>query len=319
MIPCRTQIVFPCIFSESALNVGFRSFFVRQKFHGQYHLVMMNNKLLHEANKTLCDLRRKQARMSQQLDALRPFEGWVLIKESRKRSGITYYDVTRKGSKKKTYLGNERHEQVLGVKRYRYARKALKILDDDIELLDTLLSNYVQPDYNTINNMLPETYRTDLHSAGGSEAVMPQEAIEWKRRLEGEKAKYPPYKPEQLKHPALDGTMMRSKSEVIIANILILAGIPFVYEVPIFINGNMMLPDFTILSLIDLKSEIIIEHQGMVYVEEYANKFIRSLKLYLQSEWVPNKNLFFTFDNAKEILDPNQVMSILRNHVDPSL
>ena len=81
----------------------------------------------------------------------------------------------------------------------------------------------------------------------------------------------------------------------------------------------MLLPDFRILSLIDLKTVIIIEHQGMVFVDDYADKFIRSLKLYLKSEWTPNNNLFFTFDNAKETLDVRQVMSVLRKHISPDL
>ena len=139
-------------------------------------------------------------------------------------------------------------------------------------------------------------------------------------RLREEKDKYPPFKPEQLKHPVLDESKVRSKSEVIISNILLAAGIPFVYEVPIFIDGKMLLPDFRILSLIDLKTEIIIEHQGMIFVDEYAQKHIRSVKLYLKSdEWVPNKNLFFTFDDAKETLDVQQVISILRKYVKPTI
>jgi len=280
---------------------------------------MMKNILLHEANETLCELHRKRIRLSQQFDSLRPYEGWLLRKEGKKRSALAYYDVIRKDSGKKTYLGGEKHEQVLAIKRYRYAGKALEVLDRDIELLDSLVRNYIQPDYDTINSLLPATYRTDLRSPGLSTASMPPEAVEWKKRLEAEKAKYPPYKPEQLKHPAMDGTMMRSKSEVIIANMLIQAGIPFVYEAPLFINGKNVLPDFTILSLIDLKTEIIIEHQGMIFVDEYANKFIRSLRLFLQTDWIPNKNLFFTFDNAQETIDPGQVLSILRKYVDPSL
>ena len=280
---------------------------------------MKNSRLIHEVHETLSDLQRKRMRMARQLDLLSPYKGWTLKKESRKRSGLTYYDVIRKGSNRKAYLGGENHEQVLNIKRLRYATKALAIFDHDIDLLESLIREYIEPDYNTINNLLPTTYQTDIRSQAHSDAGMPQEAIEWKRRLEEEKAKYPPYNPEQLKHPALDGTMMRSKSEVIIANILLLAGIPFVYEAPLFINGKNVLPDFTILSLIDLKTEIIIEHQGMVFVDEYADKFIRSLKVYLQSDWVPNKNLFFTFDNARETLDPEQVLSILRKHVSPSM
>ena len=283
------------------------------------HFPMMNSGLLHEANETLNDLRRKQTRLTRQLDSLKAYDGWVLKKEGKKGNRHIYYDVIRKGSDKKTYLGGEKHEQVLNIKRYRYAKKALKVLDLDIKLLEYLINNYVLPDYNTINCLLPSTYQTDLQIQGLPAAGLPTEAIEWKRLLEEEKAKYPPYKPEQLRHPALDGTMMRSKSEVIIANILLLAGIPFVYEVPISINGKKLLPDFRILSLIDLRTEIIIEHQGMVFADEYADKFIRSLKLYLQSDWIPNQNLFFTFDNARGILDPQQVLTILRKFVDPSL
>ena len=112
---------------------------------------------------------------------------------------------------------------------------------------------------------------------------------------------------------------MRSKSEVIIANIMLMAGIPFVYEVPMFIDRQMILPDFKILSLVDLKTVIIIEHQGMVFVDDYADKFMRSLKQYLKTEWIPNQNLFFTFDNARETLDVRQVTSILRKHIQPDL
>ena len=280
---------------------------------------MMNNGLLHEANEALLDLKRKHTRLTSQLESLKQFSGWNLSTEGKRPSGRVYYDVTLKGSRKKSYLGGEKHKQVLNVKRYRYAEKALSILDNDIRLLESLIEDYVTPDYSTINDLLPMTYRTNLETGDVSPSGMPAEAIKWMKRQKEEKAKYPPYKPEQLKHRAMDGTMMRSKSEVIIANMLIQAGIPFVYEVPISINGEMLLPDFTILSLIDLKTVIIIEHQGMVFLESYANKFIKSLKLYLQSEWIPNKNLFFTFDDARETLDPRQVTTILRKFIDPSL
>ena len=106
---------------------------------------------------------------------------------------------------------------------------------------------------------------------------------------------------------------------MIIANILFQADIPYVYEAPLFVNGKNILPDFTILSLIDLENVIIIEHQGMVFVDEYAAKFIRSLKTYLQTDWIPNENLFFTFDDARETINTRQVISILRKHIKPSI
>ena len=272
---------------------------------------MKNSRLIHEVHETLSDLQRKRMRMARQLDLLSPYKGWTLKKESRKRSGLTYYDVIRKGSNRKAYLGGENHEQVLNIKRLRYATKALAIFDHDIDLLESLIREYIEPDYNTINNLLPTTYQTDIRSQAHSDAGMPQEAIEWKRRLEEEKAKYPPYNPEQLKHPALDGTMMRSKSEVIIANILLLAGIPFVYEAPLFINGKNVLPDFTILSLIDLKTEIIIEYVGRMDLSDYRGNFARRIGRYLDSGYTPGVNLFFVFSKNDGYIDSTQITKVI--------
>ncbi|WP_242115564.1 AAA family ATPase [Sphingomonas lacusdianchii] len=48
-------------------------------------------------------------------------------------------------------------------------------------------------------------------------------------------------------HEALSGDMVRSKSEVIIANLLHQAGIPFTYEEPLYAeDGTFYLPDFTL-------------------------------------------------------------------------
>ena len=282
---------------------------------------MAKSGIIHEAKNVLRDLKRMRDRMGRQLDGLSNYDGWVLCKEGQKQAGHDYYDVIRPGAKRKTYLGSDRSEDVLNVKRFRYALKAIDVLNSNISLLENLIANYIAPDYGHINDLLPATYRTDLAKAAAHSYThdMPPEAVAWMENLKIEKAKYPLYRPEQLKHPAMDGTMMRSKSEVIIANILLLSGISFVYEAPLFVSGRNILPDFTILSLIDLKSEIIIEHQGMVFVEEYADKFIRTLKTYLQTEWIPNENLFFTFDDARGTLDPRQVISILRQHIKPSI
>src|SRR3546814_20190696 len=48
-------------------------------------------------------------------------------------------------------------------------------------------------------------------------------------------------------HEALSGDKVRSKSEVIIANLHHQAGIPFTYEEPLYAeDGSFFLPDFTL-------------------------------------------------------------------------
>lgn len=282
----------------------------------------MNTSLIHEAKTILADLKNTKHRMDRQLSSLDSYSAWRLKRNSAKQSKHCYYDVILPGSKKSKYLGNESNENVLNVKRYRYAKKTVEIIETDIEVLESLIRNYISPDYSNINSRLPATYRTSLTADNSDEAfstTLPSEAIKWIQDLKKEKDKYPPYKSEQLKYEALDGTKMRSLGEVIIANFLLMAGIPFVYEVPMRINGELVLPDFRILSLIDLRTVIIIEHQGMIFTEEYPYKYIRSLRLYLRSDLVINQDLFFTYTDENGKFDMRQLTSIIRQFVKPSI
>lgn len=63
--------------------------------------------------------------------------------------------------------------------------------------------------------------------------------------------------------------MVRSKSEVIIANMLFERDIPFLYEVPLYApDGTFYLPDFTITA----RGETWYwEHLGLLDREEYRN------------------------------------------------
>ena len=72
-------------------------------------------------------------------------------------------------------------------------------------------------------------------------------------------------------HESLVGYMVRSKSEVIIANLLAASKIPFRYEVPLFASdGSFYLPDFTI----DWRGrKMFWEHLGMLSVPEYKKKW----------------------------------------------
>ena len=285
-------------------------------------IIIMNTSLIHEAKTVLADLRNTKHRLDNQLASLDSYASWKLKQNSAKRSKHCYYDVILPDSKKRKYLGNESNETVLNVKRYRYAQKAVEILETDIDVLEHLIRNFISPDYSNINSSLPATYRTNLTNNNSDEAfsaALPPEASKWIKSLKKEKAQHPLYKPEQLKFEALDGTKMRSQGEVIIANFLLMAGIPFVYEVPMKINGELVLPDFRILSLLDLKSVIIIEHQGMIFSEEYTFKYIRSLRLYLQSDLVINQDLFFTFTDEKGRFDIRQLTSIIKQFVKPSI
>jgi ATP-dependent DNA helicase RecQ len=75
------------------------------------------------------------------------------------------------------------------------------------------------------------------------------------------------------------GDKVRSKSEVIIANLLFQHGIKYEYELPLeFGNGETIKPDFTIF-LSDTK-KIYWEHLGMLGTETYDETWLYKMKIY---------------------------------------
>lgn len=268
----------------------------------------MSKTLLYETKQVLAELKSLRGSVEKSRRRHMRYESTTLINSCHKGSSRQQYYFRKKGMPAKKYLGTGKSEAVRNIKAARYCKMLLDVIDKDIRLLETVEQEYVMPDHDSINRLLPKVYRTDSLPVSMQSS---QAAAEWKKKMEEEKAKYAPFMPEELVHEAKDGTMMRSLSEVMIANYLISLGITFVYELPMTVNGKRKWPDFTILSPVDNKTVIIIEHQGAMGSEEYQAKFLRTILFYLGTNLVPNKDVFFTFNHLNRKLDLRQIDCIL--------
>lgn len=86
-------------------------------------------------------------------------------------------------------------------------------------------------------------------------------------------------------HEALSGDMLRSKSEVIIANMLHERQIPFRYEQPLFAgDGTLRLPDFTVTWQ---GKTFYWEHLGLLDMTEYAKEW--QVKRAWYDRWFPGQ------------------------------
>ena len=88
-------------------------------------------------------------------------------------------------------------------------------------------------------------------------------------------------------HEGLSGDMLRSKSEVIIANLLHERTIPFQYEEPLFAgDGTLRLPDFTL----TLRGQTFYwEHLGRLDITDYAAQWGKKRAWY--ERWFPGQLL----------------------------
>lgn len=108
------------------------------------------------------------------------------------------------------------------------------------------------------------------------------------------------------------GERVRSKSEKIIADKLNLLGIPYRYEYPLFLDGNIKIyPDFTILKMPERK-EVYLEHFGRMDDINYIDATILKLNTYEKNGIFLGVQLFFTYETGKKPLNIRNLDKMLR-------
>lgn len=122
----------------------------------------------------------------------------------------------------------------------------------------------------------------------------------------------------QLIHLSANGTALRSKSEVIIADALSSRKIVFRYEEPFTgADGNTRYPDFTIVDD-DTGETYIWEHLGMLHVESYRKKWGKKLAWYRangvdteENGGGPNGTLIITEDTPAGGISSAEIAGLL--------
>lgn len=111
------------------------------------------------------------------------------------------------------------------------------------------------------------------------------------------------------------GERVRSKSEVMIADLLREEEIPYRYEYPIYLKGvGMIYPDFTILNKTSRK-EIYWEHLGMMDDSSYAENAIRKIISYEQNGIFPGQELILTYETKMNPLTPKMIKMLIAHYL----
>lgn len=122
----------------------------------------------------------------------------------------------------------------------------------------------------------------------------------------------------ELKKDQPDGSLrtfknesVRSKSEVIIANLLYTKKVPYHYEYPVELNNGLTVyPDFLCLNKIT-RREIYWEHCGRMDDPEYTINLTRKLSEYAKKGIIIGHNLILTFETAATPLETKQVEKLI--------
>ena len=72
-----------------------------------------------------------------------------------------------------------------------------------------------------------------------------------------------------------------------------------------------MYPDFTILSPVDMKTEIYVEYVGRLDLPDYQQKFARRINRYIKNGYKPNVNVFFIYSDKDGHIDSMQINKVI--------
>lgn len=226
------------------------------------------------------------------------------------KKGRTYRYI-RKSEDEEWQTAQAGDYRVKAIQRYKLLKRIRRSAMWNIECITKAivsLQKFQSTDPARINEKLPVGYTAEL-SDGFLDALDSIDVERW--ALEQDYDKYDGY-PEGKIHTARCGIMMRSRGEVIIANILDRIEIGFRYEqwlrLPHDIN---LVPDFTVIDPVTHKFKYI-EYCGMMGDPDYSKDFVRKINKYRKAGLIPGIDVLFLFDTDDNGVDEPELEKAIR-------
>lgn len=254
-------------------------------------------------------LKNRKQEFADRLDLLEPYRN-TLLKRDRNRRGGYYYSIKPEGFDKFKYVGKGSDPKIMRVKEAAFLQKSITLIDKNIKFITDLLDGYQEFDFQSVNLLLPKTYRSEKLIASSAYQAAGKR---WKAEKLAFQKQFPENYPEHKTERTSDGTMVKSKNEAHIYDRFLDAGFYHIYELPLPSKdyGPPLYPDFTILSPIDLKTEIIVEHVGKLDDLKYGEGFAARVRRYILNGYIPGVNLFFTFNDKDGHIDSIQINKVI--------
>ena len=220
-------------------------------------------------------------------------------------SKIMYYYKDISSNNNYKYIKKSEQQLAKNIAQRDYDEKLVKLANERIKLLN----NFCAKEDKTSLKILYENtneHRRKLIIApvvSDEEFVRIWQTVEYKRKSFGEVS---------TEIYTERGERVRSKSEKIIADKLNNLGIPYRYEYPIILEGNIKIhPDFTILKMPERK-EVYLEHLGMMDDVGYIENAMDRIKTYEANGVYLGKGLYITYETSKKPLNTKVLDDFLR-------
>ena len=213
------------------------------------------------------------------------------------KHGKTYqYYIIWNGTKRvREYICKEKMEMAQYLAQIEYFEKLLERLKKDIKCLEKLKEKCPGNPFNWVEEHMSQGKYALVTPVYCNDAQYIQE---WKNQIY-EKMQFRDNSPEFYTR---QGIRVRSKSEMIIADMLDEMNMPFLYEKPLKLETRTIHPDFTLLD-INNRREIYWEHFGMMDDMDYRNDAFLKIRKYEECGFYQYDRLVWTFETGKQPLN----------------
>ena len=200
-----------------------------------------------------------------------------------------------------------------------YDSKTIPALQEELKCLKQFQKAYSSKCVDNVYNKLSAPRQTIVNPLTLTDQ---QYADAW-LKVEYSKKKIPPEVKPLITN---NGDHVRSKSEVIIADTLKAAGIPYRYEFPLLLDKNADTPDFPDYDFCKLhpdfyclnlrtRQEFAWEHFGMMDDPRYAAQAAEKIQLYQENGFFPGKNLIITMETSVSPLSSKALKTLIKEYL----
>ena len=215
-----------------------------------------------------------------------------------------YYIVAEHGDTKGKYIKKKNINLVKQLACKDYINDFLKDAQEELIYLQRVVKRLSSKNANLTYEKLSE-YRKELVDP----YILSDE--EYAKNWEESDYTASTYKEDNKRYETHKGDRVRSKSEVLLANLFYDMDIPYRYEQALFLeDGSVRYPDFTLLHT-TTRREFYLEHFGLLDDKDYLENAIEKLDKYRHSGIYLGKNLLITYETINSPLDIKGIKEML--------
>lgn len=211
--------------------------------------------------------------------------------------------------KKQVYIRKQDENLVYALKYRRILQEVIHTIEQNLKAEEKLLLKYQPYDPQSCQTRLGKVYQD-----------LPEKFYRMPKQVTLVEGYQNNYRTDELKHVSSFGMKFRSKLEVLIAELLHNAGVPFTYEAKLILEDEFgethyYKPDFTF--ILPDGRRIIWEHFGRMDLPEYRKKNFKRLAIYHYNDIYPPKNLIITMESKDGGIDIDAIQAIIDNQLLP--